>query len=138
MFSTEIQIRVRYAETDQMGYVYYGNYATYFEVARVESLRNLGMSYKSLEESGIMLPVLEYKCKYLKPAKYDDLLRIKVVIKSIPTVRIYFEYEVYNEANELLSIADTTLVFINAKTMRPCAAPTLFLISLEKYFKQDQ
>ncbi|TAF74392.1 MAG: acyl-CoA thioesterase [Bacteroidetes bacterium] len=138
MFSTEIQIRVRYAETDQMGYVYYGNYATYFEVARVESLRNLGMSYKALEESGIMLPVLEYKCKYLKPAKYDDLLRIKVVIKSIPTVRIYFEYEVYNDANELLSVADTTLVFINAKTMRPCAAPALFLSSLEKYFKHNQ
>lgn len=138
MFKKEVQIRVRYAETDQMGYVYYGNYATYFEVARVESLRTLGMSYKALEESGIMLPVLEYKSKYLKPAKYDDLLSVLVTIKTIPSARIIFEYEVFNENHELLTLAETTLVFINAKSKRPCAAPDIFIESLKKYFNQNQ
>lgn len=138
MFSTEVQIRVRYAETDQMGYVYYGNYATYFEVARVESLRRLGMSYKDLEDSGIMLPVLEYKSKYIKPAKYDDILTLKVFIKAIPTARIFFEYEIYNDSHELLNIAETTLVFVNAQTKRPCAAPQIFVNTLKKYFQQNQ
>lgn len=138
MFSTEVKIRVRYAETDQMGYVYYGNYATYFEVARVESLRALGMSYKALEDSGIMLPVMEYTCKYLKPAKYDDLLTIKVTIKTIPSVRLHFEYEVFNESKELLNVAETTLVFINAQSKRPCGAPAEFLTALQKYFQHDQ
>jgi acyl-CoA thioester hydrolase len=134
MFENSIQVRVRYAETDQMGYVYYGNYATYFEVGRVESLRKLGMSYKALEESGIMLPVLDYKSKFLKPAKYDDLLTIKVKIKEIPTARLHFEYEVFNESNELLTIGDTTLVFVNALTKRPCPAPDQFIKSLKPYF----
>lgn len=138
MFTKEIEIRVRYAETDQMGFVYYGNYATYFEVARVESLRALGMSYKELEKSGIMLPVLEYNCKYLKPAKYDDLLTIKTTIKSIPTARIFFEYEVFNENKELLTIASTTLVFVQAANKRPCVAPEHFLEQLRKYFHQNQ
>lgn len=138
MFSQEVQIRVRYAETDQMGYVYYGNYATYFEVARVEALRALGMSYKELEASGVMLPVLEYTCKYLKPAKYDDILTIKVVIKSVPSARIFFEYEIFNQNGELITTADTTLVFIMASTKRPCAAPEAFLESIKKYFHQNQ
>lgn len=138
MFTKEIEIRVRYAETDQMGFVYYGNYATYFEVARVESLRALGMSYKELEKSGIMLPVLEYNCKYLKPAKYDDLLTIKTTIKSIPTARIFFDYEVFNENKELLTIASTTLVFVQASNKRPCVAPEHFLEQLRKYFHQNQ
>ncbi|TAG57270.1 MAG: acyl-CoA thioesterase [Cytophagales bacterium] len=138
MFTKEIEIRVRYAETDQMGFVYYGNYATYFEVARVESLRALGMSYKELEKSGIMLPVLEYNCKYLKPAKYDDLLTIKTTIKSIPTARIFFDYEVFNENKELLTIASTTLVFVQAFNKRPCVAPEQFLEQLRKYFHQNQ
>ncbi len=138
MFSQEVKIRVRYAETDQMGYVYYGNYATYFEVARVEALRALGMSYKALEESGVMLPVLEYTCKYLKPAKYDDELTIKVTIKSVPTARIFFEYEVFNQYNELITTAATTLVFIMAASKRPCAAPEAFLEKLKKYFNNNQ
>lgn len=138
MFVKEIELRVRYAETDQMGFVYYGNYATYFEVARVESLRALGMSYKELENSGIMLPVLEYTCKYLKPAKYDDLLTIKTCIKTIPTARIFFEYEVFNENKELLTTANTTLVFVQASNKRPCAAPEGFLEHLRKYFQQNQ
>lgn len=123
MYNHEIQIRVRYAETDQMGYVYYGNYATYYEVARVEALRNLGLSYKELEASGIMMPVLENRSKYIRPAKYDDLLTVKTAIKDKPGVRIKFDYEIFNEENTLLHIGETTLVFVDMKTGRPCEAP---------------
>src|SRR5258706_16447560 len=97
MYNAEISLRVRYGETDQMGYVYYGNYASYFEVARVETLRNLGFSYKAIEESGIILPVLSYYIKYIKPAYYDDCLTVKTMIKVIPMARIKFEYETYNQ-----------------------------------------
>ena len=134
MYQSEIQIRVRYAETDQMGYVYYGNYASYFEVARVETLRNLGFSYKTIEENGIMLPVLNYSIRYLKPAYYDDLLSIKVVIREVPMARIKFEYETYNEKDELINVADTTLVFISMNTNKPCAAPKDLIAALKKYF----
>ena len=119
MIIHEIQIRVRYAETDQMGYVYYGNYATYFEVARVETFRSIGFSYKEMEDEGIMMPVLEYKTKYIKPAYYDDLLTIKVMINEKPGVRIRFEYEVYNEAKVLLNVSETTLVFVSKQTGKP-------------------
>lgn len=138
MFINEVKIRVRYAETDQMGYVYYGNYATYFEVARVESLRELGLSYKALEDSGIMLPVLEYRSKFIRPARYDDLLTVKTTIKEMPTARIHFEYEVFNEQNELLTIGDTTLVFIKAESKRPCPAPEHFLKTMQKFFGEQQ
>src|SRR3954463_1583998 len=107
MICKDVQVRVRYAETDKMGYVYYGNYATYFEIGRVETLRKLGTSYKALEDSGIMLPVLEYKSKYIKAAKYDDLLTIRTFIRKIPTVRIVFDYEVYNQDMVLLNVAET-------------------------------
>jgi acyl-CoA thioester hydrolase len=134
MYQSEVQVRVRYAETDQMGYVYYGNYASYFEVARVETLRNLGFSYRTIEADGIILPVLSYSIKYIKPAYYDDLLTIKTVIKDIPLARIKFDYETYNEKDELINIADTTLVFINKLTNKPCAAPADFLAALKKFF----
>jgi acyl-CoA thioester hydrolase len=134
MYTTEIKIRVRYGETDQMGYAYYGNYAEYFEVARVEALRNLGFSYKKIEEEGIILPVLSYSVKFIKPAYYDDELSIKVSIPQIPLARIHFTYEVYNQKDELTSIADTTLVFINRVTNKPCAAPEDFLSVLKKFF----
>jgi acyl-CoA thioester hydrolase len=134
MYHSEIQIRVRYAETDQMGYVYYGNYASYFEVARVETLRNLGFSYKAIEESGIILPVMSYSIKYIKPAYYDDLLTINVAISEIPMARIKFDYKTYNEKDELINVADTTLVFIKKNTNRPCAAPVEFVNSLKKFF----
>jgi len=134
MYQSEVQVRVRYAETDQMGYVYYGNYASYFEVARVEMLRNLGFSYRSIEESGIILPVLSYSIKYIKPAYYDDLLTIKTIIREIPMARIRFDYETWNEKNELINIADTTLVFISKQTNKPCAAPADFLNALKRFF----
>lgn len=134
MYQSEIQVRVRYAETDQMGYVYYGNYASYFEVARVEALRNLGFDYKSIEENGIILPVLSYSINYLKPAYYDDLLIIKVRIMEVPLARIKFDYETYNDKDQLINKADTTLVFINKQTKKPCAAPVEFINVLKKYF----
>lgn len=134
MYQSEVQVRVRYGETDQMGYVYYGNYASYFEVARVESLRNLGFDYKAIEERGIILPVLSFSIKYIKPAFYDDLLTIKVMIVEIPIARMKFEYETYNQKDELINRADTTLVFIDKETKKPCAAPADFIGALKKYF----
>lgn len=134
MYVNEIQIRVRYAETDQMGYVYYGHYAAYFEVARVEMLRSLGFSYKILEEEGVILPVLNYSIKYIRPAYYDDLLKIKTVIKDLPTARIHFDYETFNEKEELINIAETTLVFVNRKTGRPSSPPTDLLEVMRKFF----
>ena len=108
MVESTYKIRVRYAETDKMGYVYYGNYATYFEVARVELFREYGVSYKEMEDEGVMMPVLELKTKYIRPAKYDDLLTIKTTIASKPGVRITFEYEVYNQKEELLDLKEKT------------------------------
>lgn len=137
MIEHTVQVRVRYSETDQMAYVYYGNYASYFEVARVEAFRHIGFSYKEMEDAGIMMPVLEMKTKYIKPAKYDDLLSIKVLIKNKPGVRILFEYEVYNEANVLLTVAETTLVFVSASTGRPIIPPQEFMSYFEKYYSND-
>lgn len=134
MFISETTVRVRYAETDKMGYVYYGNYATYYEVGRVESLRQLGLSYKEMEDNGIMLPVLDLSIKYIKPAFYDDLLTIKTIVKEIPGMRIHFYYEVYNESGMLLNKAETTLVFINMNTNKPCLAPEFFIEKIKQYF----
>lgn len=134
MFQSKIQVRVRYAETDRMGYVYYGNYATYFEVARVEALREMGATYKSMEDEGILLPVYEYKIKFLKPAYYDDLLNIKTTINEIPKARIHFVYETKNEKGDVLNLAETTLVFISKETGRPCPAPEDFLEKIKKFF----
>lgn len=132
MFVKETRIRVRYAETDQMGFVYYGNYAQYFEVARVEALRELGISYKSLEESGIMMPVVHLNINYLKPIFYDDELRILTIVKKMPKVRMEFNYEIYNHNNVLVSSGETTLVFVDKKTMKPCHCPKWFLDLFEK------
>jgi acyl-CoA thioester hydrolase len=123
MYISESKIRVRYGETDQMGYCYYGNYAQFYEVGRVEALRNLGFSYRSLEDDGIALPVLEFKIKYLKPAYYDDLLTVKTTVHGITGTRIFFTYEMYNEKGELLNTGETTLVFVNKAKNKPCAAP---------------
>jgi acyl-CoA thioester hydrolase len=129
-----LQIRVRYAETDQMGYVYYGNYATYYEVARVESLRNLGFSYKLLEEQGIMMPVTENKSKYIRPARYDDLLTIKVSMKEMPVKRITFEYEIYNEQQKLINLGETILAFVKKVNGRACDAPESITNLLKPFF----
>lgn len=134
MYKSETHIRVRYAETDQMGYVYYGNYATYYEVARVESLRKLGLTYKSIEKLGVIMPVLENYSKFIAPAKYDDHLRIETTIKKKPGVRVKFTYEIYNEENKLLNIGETTLVFVDVEKGTPCDPPGLIMDKLTEYF----
>jgi len=119
----ETKLRVRYAETDRMGYCYYGNFAAFFEVARVETLRSLGFTYKELEDEGVVLPVLEYQIKYFKPAYYDEELRIETKIEAVKGARLYFSYTTFNEANEALNKATTTLVFVDYQTKRPMNPP---------------
>lgn len=120
----EFTVRVRYAETDQMGVVYHGNYAQYFEMGRVEWLRNLGVSYKWMEENGVMLPVVSLQMNYKKPARYDDLLRVKTILKSQTSVKIEFDYEIYNEENQLLTTGYSMLVFVDMKSGRPMVPPS--------------
>lgn len=119
----KINIRVRYAETDQMGVVYHGNYAQYFEMGRVEWLRNKGVSYKELEESGVMLPVVSLTMNYKKPAVYDEELTVLTKLTYLGGVKIEFEYEVTNEKGELLTTAHSVLVFVDMKTKRPISVP---------------
>lgn len=137
MLKNETKIRVRYSETDRMGYVYYGNYAAYFEVARVETLRNIGISYKVLEDDGLMLPVLSYSIKYFKPAYYDDELLIKTYINELPKMRIHFAYETYGPNGDLLNKAETTLVFVDIKSKKPCMAPEKVLKTMRSYFSSE-
>lgn len=134
MYSHTTKIRVRYGETDQMGYMYYGNYAQYYEVGRVEMLRNLGMSYSAMEADGIMMPVLELKCKYIKPALYDQEITVKAIIRTLPGIRIFFEYELYNEKEELINIGSTTLVFVDMKKNKPTNPPINFMEKLSVFF----
>ncbi|GGI26440.1 acyl-CoA thioesterase [Pedobacter mendelii] len=134
MYSHSTKIRVRYGETDQMGYMYYGNYAQYYEVGRVEMLRSLGMSYSSMEAEGIMMPVLELRCKYIKPAFYDQEIMVKTIIKTLPGIRIFFEYELYNEKNELINLGATTLVFVDMKKNKPTNPPENFMEKLSVFF----
>lgn len=126
-FQSSHFVRVRYSETDKMGYCYYGNYAAFLELGRVELLREYKIVYKELEDLGILLPVSELSIKYLFPAKYDDLLKIQTKISDIKGARIYFSYEIYNEKEILILSATTTLVFVDAKTMKPIATPDFIL-----------
>lgn len=137
-FIQKTTLRVRYGETDQMGYCYYGNYAQYFEVGRVEALRTIGMNYRDLEESGIMLPVSEFHVNYHSPAKYDDELIISTKITSIIGPRIVFDYEISNESGKLISSASTTLVFVKKETMRPTAPVEEFIKLLEPFIQSDE
>ena len=135
MIEFEHQVRVRYAEADRMGYVYYGNYAVYFEVARVEMLRSLGLPHKLLEDKGIILPVSDFSVQYKKPAFYDDLLTIKTTIRKKPSVRIVFDYETFNEKGELLNTASVTLVFVSKATGKPVNPTDEFNIVFTPYFQ---
>ncbi|MCO5269099.1 MAG: acyl-CoA thioesterase [Brumimicrobium sp.] len=133
IYQSETKVRVRYGETDQMGYCYYGNYAQYFEVGRVETMREIGMSYKDLEDEGYMLPVSTFNVKYIRPAFYDDLLTVVTKISSLDGVRLNFEYLILNERREVISEATTTLIFVKKETMRPIAPPDQFIQLLKKY-----
>jgi acyl-CoA thioester hydrolase len=135
MFTSETKLRVRYAETDQMGYVYYGNYAQYYEVGRVDALRLLGLTYRQFEESGVMMPVLKLACTYIKPAKYDDLLTVKTIIRELPGIRIHFDYEIYSDDGVLLNKGETTLAFVDMKTMRPVKCPPLLYDRMKEYYR---
>jgi acyl-CoA thioester hydrolase len=135
MYRSETTVRVRYGETDQMGFVYYGIYAMYYEVGRVESLRQLGLTYKELEEGGVMMPVLENRSKYLLPALYDDELKVITTIREKPTVKITFFYEIYNGSGKLIHEGETLLAFVSKITGKPCRPPEHFQYVLKPYFK---
>jgi acyl-CoA thioester hydrolase len=134
MYTHSTKIRVRYSETDQMGYVYNGNYATYYEIARVEMLRSLGMTYVQMEQSGVMMPLLDLHCKFIKPAYYDQELTIKVTVNDIPGVRITFHYEIYNDDDALINIGSTILVFFDMVAKKPCHPPVYFMEKIAQYF----
>jgi len=135
MFITETQIRVRYAETDQMGVVYHSNYFLYFESARTESIRQLGFTYAEMEKMGIVMPVIDVHCRYLRPAVYDDLLTIKTLLKEIPVHhKIEFHHEVFNEKNELLAAGRVILYFMESKIMKKTTMPPELLKKIQPYF----
>src|SRR5450631_2366446 len=124
MFITETHIRVRYAETDQMNVVYYGNYAQYFEVARAESIRNLGFTYKEMEAAGVIMPVVEMQTKFLRPAHYDDLLTIRTILRELPVDhRILFEHEVFNQEKKLLTLGKVILYFVKMGSLEIMIKP---------------
>jgi acyl-CoA thioester hydrolase len=135
MFTTETTVRVRYAETDQMGVVYHSNYFLYFESARAESIRGLGFTYADMEKMGVIMPVVDVHCRYLRPALYDNLLTIKTVVKELPIHhKIEFNHEVMNEQNELLATGKIILYFMEAKTMKRTTMPEQLLEKLQPYF----
>ena len=136
MIHTTNTLRVRYGETDPMKYVYYGNYAEYLEVARVELFRTLGISYDEIEKRGIWLPVSEYKIKYLKPAFYDEILEIHTYVKKVPGVKIEFEYEIYNDSKQKITEASTTLFFLDATTNKVSRCPNFLMELIQKNWKE--
>lgn len=135
MFSSETSVRVRYAETDQMGVVYHGNYAQYFEVARAESIRQLGLTYKDMEAMGIIMPIVELHTKFIRPAHYDDLLTIRTTLAQLPTDhRIEFQQEVFNEHQKLLTVGKVVLYFLDASTRQKAVMPPALYEKLAPYF----
>ncbi len=135
MYSFDTQLRVRYGETDQMSYIYYGNYAQYYEVGRVETMRSLGMSYKELETvHGIIMPVMSMQVRYLRPAFYDELLTIQTTIRHLPEKTITFHCEIYNELNKLVNAAEVKLCFVDAKLKKTIPVPMLIVDPLRPYF----
>ncbi len=135
MFITETQIRIHYALTDQMGVVYHGHYAQFYEIGRSEAIRQIGYTYKDVEAMGIIMPVVEIHSRFLRPAKYDDLITVKTTLKEIPTnFKIVFYSEIFNEQDELLNTGEVTLFFADAKTMKRCNMPEVLKDKLRKYF----
>jgi acyl-CoA thioester hydrolase len=135
MFTSETTVRVRYAETDQMGVVYHSNFFLYYEVSRAESIRKLGFTYAGMEKMGVIMPVIEVQSRFLRPALYDDLLTVKTILKELPVHhKIEFHHEVYNEKKELLATGRITLYFMEAKTMKRSMMPGQLLKKLQPYF----
>ena len=136
MFTFKNQIRIHYAFTDQMGVVYYGNYAQLYEIGRTEALRSLGLTYKEIEAAGVIMPVTEFHCRFLRPALYDDLLTVVTIIKEMPLhSRIVFHNEIYNENNELLNVGEVTLYFLDATSKKRTDIPQKIKERLIDYFK---
>ncbi|CAN5879575.1 thioesterase family protein [soil metagenome] len=135
MFTTETQIRIHYALTDQMGVVYHGHYAQFYEIARTEAIRQIGYTYKDIEAMGVIMPVIEIHSRFLRPAKYDDLITVKTILKELrDDHKIVFYHEIYNESDELLNTAVVTLYFMNAKEMKRCPMPDKLIEVLKGYF----
>ncbi len=134
MYQFDYQYRIRYADIDQMGYMYYGNYAKLYEIGRVEALRSLGLRYRDLEESGIIMPVYENHSKFISPAKYDELITIRVIIKELPKVRIVFNYEIFDESETLIHTGETTLVFLKTNNNRITVCPSEIIEKLNPFF----
>jgi acyl-CoA thioester hydrolase len=135
MFITETQIRIHYALTDQMGVVYHGHYAQFYEIGRTEAIRQIGYTYKDIEAMGVIMPVIDIHSRFLRPAKYDDLITVKTILKELPAHhKIVFHHEIYNEADELLNTGDVTLYFMIAKEMKRCEMPGKLKEVLQQYF----
>jgi len=136
MFSFDYKYRVRYADVDQMGFMYYGHYARLYEIGRVEALRSLGVRYKDFEDQGFIMPVYENKSRFISPAKYDELITIRVILHAIPKARIVFDYEIWNEENVKIHTGETTLVFVNTATDRIMTCPPNIEEALKPFFNQ--
>jgi len=134
MLITETKIRVYYEDTDQMGVVYYGKYPRYYEIGRTEMIRELGFTYKMIEEQKIFLPARSLNITYIKPALYDDLLTIRTIVEQMPKVKFPILTEIYNEQGELINKGETVLAFFNAVTNKPCPAPDYFIEKMKKFF----
>jgi acyl-CoA thioester hydrolase len=134
MIDNKIPLRIRYGETDQMGYAHHGNYAQYFEMGRMELLRDIGISYKKMEEEGIILPVYSMNTRYIKPARFDNVLTLRTILRKTPTARIIFDYEIYNSDNELITTAETVLIFVDTSKNRPIKIPENLLTKIENAF----
>ena len=134
MFMQEAHIRVRYSETDQMGVVYYGHYAQYFEVGRTEAIRELGLTYRELEETGVLMPVFDLSIRYLQPARYDDMLTIQTTIKELPGKSITFFTEIFNDQDRLLTTGHVSLAFVRKVSGKPCAPPATLMDRLRPHF----
>jgi acyl-CoA thioester hydrolase len=134
MISSDVKYRVIYRDTDKMGVVYHANYIVFYEIARNEMFRNLGIPYSELEKMGIVTPIVEIESKYKAPAYYDDLLTIRATIKELPVAKIDVEHEVFNEEGRLLNVGRTRLGYVNMERMRPCRAPQELIERLSQYF----
>jgi acyl-CoA thioester hydrolase len=138
LFTSETQIRIHYAFTDQMGMVYHGHYAQFYEIGRTEAIRELGYTYKDIEGLGVIMPVVDIHSRFLRPAKYDDLITVKTCLKEMPVHhKIIFHSEIYNQHNELLNIGDVTLYFMDATNMKRCEMPGILKEKLKNYFTEN-
>ena len=135
MYTSETTIRVHYALTDQMGVVYHGHYAQFYEIGRTDAIRALGFTYKNIEAMGIIMPVIDLHLKFLLPAKYDDLITVKTTLKEIPqSHKVIFYGEIYNQNNQLLNIGEVTMYFMESQTMKKCLMPEALNLKLQQYF----